>query len=76
MGLDIRYPIGFLFSLIGILLTIFGLSTSGDTEMYAKALDININLWTGVGMLIFGGLMVIAAYSKTLKKRAAKKQDQ
>lgn len=74
MGLDIRYPIGFIFSLIGIMLTIFGLATGSDAEMYRKSLDININLWTGLGMLIFGGFMIILAYLST-KKKAGNKEE-
>ena len=74
MGLDIRYPIGYLFSLIGIMLTIFGLVTGSDTELYQRSLDINVNLWTGLGMLIFGGFMLVFAYSST-KKKAGKKEE-
>ena len=74
MGLDIRYPIGFLFSLIGLMLTIYGLATGSDTELYQRSLDINVNLWTGLGMLIFGGFMLILAYTST-KKKAGKKEE-
>ena len=74
MGLDIRYPIGFLFSLIGLMLTIFGLVTGSDTELYQRSLEINVNLWTGLGMLIFGGIMLGLAYSST-KKKAGKKEE-
>lgn len=58
MGVDIRIPIGLMFSIFGVMLTIFGLTTMGDTELYTKSLGININLWAGVSMLIFGGLML------------------
>ena len=74
MGLDIRYPIGLLFSIIGIMLTIFGLVTGSNAELYQRSLDINVNLWTGLGMLIIGGIMLILAYSST-KKKAAKKEE-
>ena len=74
MGLDIRYPIGFLFSLIGLMLTIFGLVTGSDTELYQRSLEINVNLWTGLGMLIFGGIMLVFAYTST-KKKAGKKEE-
>ena len=75
MGLDIRYPIGFLFSIIGIMLTIFGLVTGSNAELYQRSLDININLWTGLGMIIFGGFMLVLAYSTTKKKKAGKKEE-
>jgi len=40
MGLDIRLPIGLMFSLIGALLVITGLLNGAD----ARSLNININL--------------------------------
>jgi hypothetical protein len=49
MGLDIRLPIGLMFSILGLLLTGFGLF--GDKTIYQKALGININLWWGLVML-------------------------
>lgn len=58
MGLDIRLPIGLMFSLIGLLMTIYGLATGGS-DMYAKtSLGININLIWGILLLVFGGLML------------------
>ena len=74
MGLDIRYPIGFLFSLIGIMLTVYGLVTSSNVELYQKSLGVNINLWTGLGMIIFGCFMLALAYYTT-KKKAGKKEE-
>lgn len=66
MGLDIKIPIGAMFSIFGIILTIFGLVTGGD-EMYGISLNININLWSGLFMLLFGGLML--AFSDLFKKK-------
>ena len=61
MGLDIRWPIGLMFSLVGLLLTVYGIVTMGDAEMYHRSLGININLIWGIVLLIFGGLMLILA---------------
>ena len=58
MNLDIRVPIGAMFSLIGILLAIYGLMTNGEL-MYAKSLGINMNLYWGGAMLVFGVIMLI-----------------
>jgi uncharacterized membrane protein len=58
MGLDIRLPIGGMFALVGLLLTVYGISTTSDAQMYARSLLININLWWGIVMLIFGLLML------------------
>jgi hypothetical protein len=63
MGLDIRWPIGLMFTLIGALLAANGLLTSSNTEMYQRSLGININLIWGVVLLIFGVLMLLGAIS-------------
>jgi hypothetical protein len=49
---DIRRIIGGLFTLYGIIVTIAGITAS--TADLAKAQGININLWTGIGMLALG----------------------
>src|SRR5581483_2574730 len=49
---DLRSMIGGLFVLYGIMLTVAGFSTSH--KELAKASNININLWMGIGMLIVG----------------------
>lgn len=57
MGLDIRWPIGLMFTFIGVLLIIAGI-TDGTPP---RPLDINIDLWWGVLLLIFGGGMLLGA---------------
>ena len=61
MGLDIKLPIGAMFLIFGILLTVFGITTEGS-EMYNSSLNININLWSGGFMLLFGSFMLVASY--------------
>lgn len=56
MGLDIRLPIGFLFSIFGVLLIAFG--ALGDKTIYERSLGININLEWGIVMLLFGAFML------------------
>lgn len=56
MGLDIRLPIGGLFTIIGILLVGYGLMA--DKAIYQKSLGINVNLWWGLVMLAFGLIMI------------------
>ena len=73
MGLDIKIPIGLMFSIFGLLLSIHGFITNGD-EIYAiKSLGYNINLWSGFFMLAFGLLMLFLAYL-TKKKHSANKE--
>jgi len=55
-GLDIRAPIGGLFTLLGLMLAGYGLvgadrATSGT----------NINLWWGLVMVVFGVIMLFLA---------------
>jgi hypothetical protein len=62
MGLDIRWPIGLMFSLVGALLVIYGVATTSDTEIYRRSLDININLRWGLVVLAFGASMLALAW--------------
>ena len=68
MGLEIKVPIGLMFTILGLLLTIFGLATSGNAEMYQRSLDININLWTGAAMLLVGIVMLATSKLKPGKE--------
>jgi hypothetical protein len=61
---DIRIPIGLMFSIIGVLITVFGLATMSNTEMYQKSLGFNVNLIMGILMLIFGLIMLYFARKK------------
>ena len=67
MGLDIKVPIGLMFTILGLLLTIFGLATASNAEMYQRSLDININLWTGLAMLVIGIVMLASSKLKSAK---------
>ncbi len=60
-GLDIRIPIGALFTALGVLLGGYGLATAGDPTHYTRSLSVNINLWWGSLMLAFGLLLLLAA---------------
>ena len=62
--MDIRIPIGLLFVILGFILFAFGLYSINDAELYARSLGRNINLWTGAGMLAFGGLMLLFSLKK------------
>ena len=62
MGIDIKLPIGLMFGLLGLLLTVFGIFTHSDAELYQRSLGVNINLIVGSLMLVFGVLMI--AFSK------------
>jgi hypothetical protein len=54
MNLDLRIPMGLMFTIVGIILTAFGLATNHDAALYAKSLGINANLWWGLVLFVFG----------------------
>jgi hypothetical protein len=60
MRLDIRIPIGLMFGIIGLILTVFGLVS--DTEIYRRSLGVNVNLIWGSVLLAFGVGMLTLAY--------------
>jgi hypothetical protein len=69
MGLDIRLPIGMMFSLIGALLAIYGLATGSGSDMYKSSLGININLWWGLVLFLFGAVVLAFALLTRFSKR-------
>ncbi|HEY8900493.1 MAG TPA: hypothetical protein VIM61_08775 [Chthoniobacterales bacterium] len=66
MGLDIRLPIGLMFSLIGLLMTGYGLVT--PAALYERSLGINVNLWWGIVLVLFGAWMLISSLRPGKKK--------
>jgi hypothetical protein len=54
---DIRRIIGGLFALYGVILIIAGITDGSDAKK--KAAGIDINLWTGIGMLVVGLLLLL-----------------
>ena len=57
--LDIKIPIGLMFSVFGVVLLIYGFITRNDAALYQKSLSHNINLWMGGLMLLFGVFMLL-----------------
>ena len=70
MSLDLRVPMGLMFTLTGLILTLFGAVTNGDAALYAKSLGINANLWWGLVLLVFGLTMFLMG--RASQKRLAK----
>ena len=69
MGLDIRLPIGLMFTIAGALLAVYGLASG--PAMYRRSLGLNINLWWGAVMLLFGLTMLMLAWraSRTVRRK-------
>jgi hypothetical protein len=59
-GLDIRAPIGGLFSLLGLLLAGYGMVAGSRTSSDVAPVT-NVNLWWGLVMLLFGIIMLVMA---------------
>lgn len=57
MSLDLRIPMGLLFSFMGVILAAFGLATRDQMDLYEKSLGIDVNLWWGLVLLVFGQVM-------------------
>jgi dipeptide/tripeptide permease len=66
MGLDIRLPIGMLFTALGVILVLFG--AFSNRALYDRSLGINVNLAWGAVLLAFGIVML------ALGKRGASRQ--
>jgi drug/metabolite transporter (DMT)-like permease len=52
---DLRRPIGFLFSLLGLILLVYGALNPGVRAPLDPGT--NINLWCGIIFLVFGGCL-------------------
>ncbi len=59
MGLDIRWPMGLLFLLLGAILAVYGVIS--DPGIYARSLGLNVNLWWGAVLFLSGAAMVALA---------------
>ncbi len=64
MGLDVRLPIGALFTVLGVVLASFGVVS--DKALYERSLGININLEWGLVMLGFGLIMAFLGRHRLL----------
>ncbi len=70
MKLDLRIPIGLMFTILGVALAGFGLTS--DREIYRRSLGINVNLWWGLVLLAFGLSMLALATWAERRRRASR----
>jgi hypothetical protein len=61
-SMDIRLPMGLMFAIIGLVITIYGGMTNGSEIYDQHSLGININLWWGLVMTAFGALMLLLTW--------------
>ena len=67
MNLDLRLPIGLMFTIIGVALVGFGFLS--DRAIYERSLGINVNLWWGLVLLGFGLVMLVLVSRATRSRR-------
>jgi uncharacterized membrane protein len=73
MTLDIRIPTGLLFTIIGLILTLWGI-VSGEA-IYRRSLDINVNFYWGLVLTGFGLVMLALAWTAAWRKRRGMKDE-
>jgi hypothetical protein len=66
MGLDIRLPIGIIFTIYGAILIIYG--AVADPTIFVNSLGVNIDIWWGAAMLVFGLFMGTLAFRASHRK--------
>ena len=68
MKLDLRLPIGLMFGVFGVILTVYGLVS--EKAIYDRSLGINVNLWWGLVLLAFGLVMLGFAIRGSFARRS------
>jgi hypothetical protein len=62
--LDLRVPSGWFFVILGAIVLVVGLL---QPDLRAPLTDINVNLYSGVSMLLFGGFLLLMAWRAVRK---------
>jgi hypothetical protein len=65
---DLRRIIGGVFLVYGVILTVVGIF--GSDAVKNKADGINVNLWTGLAMLVVGAMMIAWALMRPVEPSA------
>ena len=56
--MDLRKPSGYFFGLLGVVLTLMGILAPGAR---APLTEVNVNLYAGLAMLVFGVVLLLLA---------------
>jgi hypothetical protein len=63
MTLDLRIPLGLLFLIVGVMLSVYGVATRGS-DIYLRSAGMNINIIWGIVMFVFGlAMFLLGRYS-------------
>ena len=66
MDLDIRMPIGAMFSIFGVILAAYGFLS--DPAIYQRSLGLNVNLIWGSVMLVTGAILLYFSHRAGTKQ--------
>ena len=66
--MDLRIPSGLFFTLLGLILTVMGLLSPG---VRAPLTDVNVNLYAGITMLVFGAVLLLLARRAATRRKIA-----
>ena len=74
MGLDIRFPIGIILTIYGLGLAIYGVVADpaipvSDPAIAENVVRLNIDMWWGAAMLVFGLIMGALAIGASRRNR-------
>jgi hypothetical protein len=69
-GLDIRAPIGGLFTVLGAMLAGYGLFATRSGRSSDLSSGVNVNLWWGLVMLVFGIVLLLMARRAFVTKKS------
>ena len=58
MNLDLRIPMGLMFTLVGLILSVYGWATRGSL-LYLREDNLDVNLYWGLVLLVFGSGMFL-----------------
>ena len=59
--LDLRFVIGIFFTVIGVLLALYDVTTAQN-----KMMDTSVNIWSAILFLVFGIAMIVLSYTNKI----------
>lgn len=65
--IDLRLPLGLLFTVLGLVMTCFGILSSHES-IYDRSLGANVNLIWGLVEIVFGVIMLVFVHRPREKK--------
>jgi magnesium-transporting ATPase (P-type) len=69
-SVDIRFPMGLMFAIVGAIIAVYGGITNGNATYEVHSFGININLWWGIVLLLFGLTMLALAWKASKKHKS------